>query len=64
MARMIALGPEHFALPFGAIGFGMAEEYYLIDFEQPVDIAYTPQFNTWRGQTSIQLLLKDIRPAQ
>jgi len=25
MARMIALGPEHFALPFGAIGFGMAE---------------------------------------
>ncbi len=47
-----------------AIGFGMAEEYYLTDFEQPVDIAYTPQFNTWHGQTSIQLLLKDIRAAQ
>jgi single-stranded-DNA-specific exonuclease len=28
-----------------------------------LDIAYTPQLNTWRGQTSIQLLLKDVRGA-
>lgn len=46
-----------------AIGFNMAERFYTEDLSGPVDIAYTPQFNTWRGEVSIQLLLKDIRPA-
>lgn len=48
---------------FPCIGFNMAERYYMEDLSGPVDIAYTPQFNVWRGQTTIQLLLKDIRPA-
>lgn len=47
-----------------AIGFNMAERFYTEDLTGPVDIAYTPQFNSWRGETSIQLLLKDIRPAR
>lgn len=46
-----------------AIGFNMAERFYTEDLSGLVDIAYTPQFNSWRGETSIQLLLKDIRPA-
>lgn len=46
-----------------AIGFNMAERFYTEDLSGPVDIAYTPQFNVWRGETTIQLLLKDIRPA-
>ncbi len=46
-----------------AIGFNMAERYYTEDLSGAVDIAFTPQFNHWRGETTIQLLLKDIRPA-
>jgi single-stranded-DNA-specific exonuclease len=48
---------------FPVIGFGMAERFYTEEFGGAIDIAYTPQFNTWRGNTTIQLLLKDIRPA-
>ena len=46
-----------------AIGFNMAERYYTEDLSGTVDIAFTPQFNYWRGETTIQLLLKDIRQA-
>lgn len=47
-----------------AIGFNMAERFYTEDLSGPIDIAFTPQFNEWRGETTIQLLLKDIRPTQ
>jgi single-stranded-DNA-specific exonuclease len=47
-----------------AIGFNMAERFYTENLSGLVDIAYTPQFNSWRGETTIQLLLKDIRPAR
>lgn len=47
-----------------AIGFNMAERFYTENLSGLVDIAYTPQFNVWRGETTIQLLLKDIRPAR
>ena len=46
---------------FPAIGFGMGERIVPEELQGRIDIAYTPQFNTWRGQTSIQLHLKDIR---
>ena len=48
---------------FPAIGFNMAERYFTDDLTGPLDIAFTPQFNHWRGETTIQLLLKEIRPA-
>ncbi len=48
---------------FQAIGFNMAERYYREDMPRVIDIAYTPQFNTWRNETSIQLVLKDLRPS-
>ena len=51
------------AYAFPAIGFNMAERFYTEDLTGLVDIAFTPQFNCWRGETTIQLLLKDIRPA-
>ncbi len=46
-----------------AIGFGMGDRLNEIAAAPAVDIAFAPQFNTWRGETSIQLLLKDICPA-
>ncbi len=44
-----------------AIGFRMSEKFADNIGSNPIDIAYTPQFNTWRGETNVQLVLKDIR---
>ena len=44
-------------------GFNMAERFYTDNISGSVDIAYTPKFNTWQGETTIQLLLKDLRDA-
>lgn len=43
-----------------AIGFNMAEKLP----SGPIDAAFTLQQNTWNGRTSLQLNLKDVRPAQ
>jgi single-stranded-DNA-specific exonuclease len=45
-----------------AIGFGMADFLPLLESE-PVYIAYHANFNVFNGQSSIQLMLKDIKPA-
>lgn len=45
-----------------AIGFRMAHRIPEIRNASQIDIAFSPRFNTWRGETSIQLLLKDLRP--
>ena len=46
-----------------AIGFRMAERLPDLTVARAVDVAFSPQFNTWRGETTVQLVLKDIRPA-
>jgi single-stranded-DNA-specific exonuclease len=46
-----------------AIGFGMGDRLNEIANASAVDIAFAPQFNTWRGETSVQLLIKDIAQA-
>jgi single-stranded-DNA-specific exonuclease len=46
---------------FTAMAFGMADRLPLVQSGRPVDIAFCPKFNTWRGETSIQLYVKDIR---
>ncbi|MCC6699600.1 MAG: single-stranded-DNA-specific exonuclease RecJ [Candidatus Hydrogenedentes bacterium] len=46
-----------------AIGFRMGERLPELRDTPAIDIAFTPQFNTWRGETTVQLILKDIRPA-
>jgi single-stranded-DNA-specific exonuclease len=43
---------------FEAIGFNMAD--IMPAQSTVVDIAFTPQFNTWNGRTAIQLKIKDI----
>jgi single-stranded-DNA-specific exonuclease len=49
-------------LHFESIGFNMA---HLIPAPGArVRIAFTPQFNTWNGRTTIQLKLKDIAPTE
>jgi len=48
---------------FQAIAFGMAEFYHTEGVPELVDVAFIPQLNTWRGETSMQLQVKDLRPA-
>ncbi len=43
-----------------AIGFNMAENF----FSGPIDVAFALKKNRWRGQTSLQLNMKDIRPSK
>jgi single-stranded-DNA-specific exonuclease len=49
--------------PVHAIAFGMHEHSSYIKDKQPFDICYTIEENTHNGKTTIQLLIKDIRPA-
>ena len=45
---------------FNVIGFRMIENYEKLLSNQAVDIAYSIDKNYWNGQTSIQLVLKDV----
>lgn len=46
-----------------AIGFRMAERLRALNGADALDVAFTPQLNTWRGETTVQLVLKDVRVA-
>jgi len=45
-----------------AIGFRMEQYEHTLKERPLLDIIYTPQFNTYKGLTSIQLSLRDVRP--
>lgn len=47
-----------------AIGFNMSEFADAVLASEKIDVAFTPKFNTWRGETTIQLMLKDIHVGQ
>lgn len=49
--------------PVHAIAFGMSEHSQYITDGNPVDICYTVEENVYNGVTTIQLLIKDIRPS-
>ena len=73
MGRLVGTSAEHLKLDlnqkedpynqFPAIGFNMAEHYYLVKNGKPFDICYTVEENEFRGTVTIQLNLKDIKPA-
>lgn len=44
---------------YGAIGFGLGNKIHKV--HNDFDILYSLDENTWRGNTSIQLLLKDLK---
>jgi single-stranded-DNA-specific exonuclease len=65
-ARVVGTNHLKFAVKLGrgklpVIGFKMADREGIANSPSKVDIVYTPQFNTYRGMTSIQLSLRDIR---
>lgn len=55
---------ESSKIPTHAIAFGMSEHAKYITERNPVDICYTIEENVYNGITSIQLMIKDIRPSK
>ena len=49
---------------FPAIAFSVGDGRDLSMLDNYVDIAFTPRFNTFRGETTIQLIVKDIQCAE
>lgn len=43
------------------IGFNLAEKFYLLQMQQPIDIVYTIDENEWNGETNLQLKVIDFR---
>lgn len=50
--------------PIHGIAFGMHEHTNYIKEMNPFDICYTIEENTYNGNTTLQLMVKDIRPAK
>ncbi len=53
----------HESHSFAAIGFNLAD-MWTADSPECADVAFRPRFNTWRGETTIQLQLIGLRPAK
>jgi single-stranded-DNA-specific exonuclease len=49
--------------PVHAIAFGMSEHEKYLKEDNLIDICYTIEENVYNGITSIQLMIKDIRPS-
>jgi single-stranded-DNA-specific exonuclease len=52
---------SHSEIIFPAIGFQLSEHYPITKSGDPFDICYTIEENTFRGETKIQLQVKQIR---
>jgi single-stranded-DNA-specific exonuclease len=72
-SRVVGKEQEHLRLELidsqsecimNGIAFGQSEYNDYIKALNPVDICYTIEENTFNGNTSIQLMIKDIKPAK
>ena len=50
--------------PLHAIAFGMSTHANYVKAMNPFDLCYTIEENTYNGNTTIQLMVKDIRPSE
>ncbi|MBC6492647.1 single-stranded-DNA-specific exonuclease RecJ [Flavihumibacter stibioxidans] len=48
---------------FNGIGFGLAEKFFLLGQNQPVDVVFTLEENEWNGNKHLQLRVLDLRPS-
>ena len=45
------------------IGFSMAEKFYLLQNNVPLDVVFTLDLNEWNGTRSIQMKVIDVMPS-
>ena len=57
----ISMTLGHEAASMRAVGFQMGDLAEVLVGVNAVDVAFEPQLNTFRGQTSIQAMLRDVR---
>ena len=50
---------QHITL--NGIGFNMADKFYLLNMQKPVDLVFTIDENEWQGNKTLQLKVIDIR---
>jgi len=72
-SRLVGKDQEHLKLeiyddrssgsPVHGIAFGMSKYFDYIKDGQPFDVCYTIEENTYNGNTTIQLMIKSIRPS-
>jgi single-stranded-DNA-specific exonuclease len=70
--RPVGISKEHLKLnilhesepfkPYPAIGFNLADFYPYISKGYPFDVCYCIDENEYRGNTNLQLRIKDIKP--
>jgi len=48
-------------ISFTGIGFNMADNFHLLQQQQPVDLVFTLDENEWNGEKNIQLKMIDLR---
>lgn len=56
--------PDNRHISFNAIAFGHADKLPIINTRLPFEICYSINENVWREQSSLQLMVKDIRVNQ
>ncbi len=49
---------------YTGIGFNMAQKFYLLQMQKPVDIVFTLDMNEWNGEKNLQLKVIDFRLSQ
>ncbi|MBK8181169.1 MAG: single-stranded-DNA-specific exonuclease RecJ [Planctomycetes bacterium] len=59
----LMLRVRHGASEFKAMAFGMASRIGEMRFGVPFQMAYTPRWNTFRGETNLELFVRDVAPA-
>ena len=53
---------EDMELRFSAIGFGLGDKLEIVQSGEPFNICYTIEENSWNGNVTLQLVIKDIKP--
>jgi single-stranded-DNA-specific exonuclease len=54
---------DDLSAPINCIAFGQADKYELLRSGEAFNLLYTVEENEWNGNVSLQLMVKDIRPA-
>lgn len=61
--KLNVIHPDISGLPFPAIAFQQGHHYDYIKSGKPFDICYQVEENEWNNRTTLQLNIKDIKPA-
>lgn len=61
--RMDLYNPLFPNISFPSIGFGLGEKLSIVNSGKPFEVAYSIEENEWNNTMTLQLNIKDIRPA-